>query len=137
PAGGTYLCCLQSWQYRLDQVERADWAGADKRFAGGKTGGGPREHGRAANAVENMGLAGRKLRLIAADGGQLLLQRVADIDREVARIAAGDFGLESEAKIKLGLDRVDGQIIEMLVPLGQAGIKDRGVGNLHRLPMIG
>src|SRR5206468_11748737 len=79
----------------------------------------------------------RELRLVAADGGDLLLQRLADIDREVAWIAAQDFRLEGEAEVELGLNRVDRQVVEMLVPLRQAGIKHGGVGDLHRLPVVG
>ena len=89
----------------LHEVERAEGPSADEGFAGGEVGGGAGEHGGAADAVEDVGLAGRKLRLVAADGGDFLLQRLADIDREVARIAAERFGLEGEAEIELRLDR--------------------------------
>src|SRR6266436_2184197 len=103
---------LQSRQNGLDQVERADRPGADKGFAGSKVGGGAGQHGGAADTVENVGLPGRELRLIAADGSQLLLQRLADIDREVARVAAEDFGLESKAEINLRLNGVHRQVVE-------------------------
>src|SRR2546428_356110 len=85
------LHSLHPRQHCLDKIERTNRPSADKGFTSGKIGGCPGQHGSAADAVEDVGLAGRELRLVAADRGDLLLQRLADIDREMARIAAEDF----------------------------------------------
>jgi hypothetical protein len=129
--------CLEAGEGRFDEVEGTEGASGDEGFAGGEIGCGAGQHRGTPNSVEDVGFAGRELRLVAADGLDLLLQRVADIDREMAGVAAEYFRLEGEAEIELGLDGVDGQVVEVLVPLGEAGIEDGGVGDLHGLPVIG
>src|SRR5262249_13093854 len=123
-----HLRRLHSREDSFYQIERADGARADEGFACGKTAGSAAEQRCAADAVEDVGLARRKLRLVATDGCQFLFQRFADIEREMTRIAAEDLRLERQTKIELGLNGVDRQVVEMLVPLGQPRIKHSGVG---------
>ena len=60
----------------FDEIDRAERPDADECFSRGKAARGAGDQRRPFDAVEDVGLRGRELRLVAGDRGQLLVQRV-------------------------------------------------------------
>src|SRR5262245_49908512 len=81
-------------------------------------------------------LLGRKLRLIAANGGQLARQRFADVEDDLSTWVGPAGKRRAEHAIELSTDRVRRQVVELLVPLGKARVEDGRVRDLHRLPVV-
>ncbi len=122
----------------VHQVAGADQSRAGKHLAGWKSRRSAQLNGERFDAFFDLLFRLRaELRFVAANRFQLGLERVADIDDQVARPRWHAEGRESQRVIQIRRDRVHRQVVEILIPLRQPCIEHAGVGNLHRLKMVG
>ena len=78
-----------------------------------------------------------KLCLVASDAFEFFLNSLCDVHGDGVLDPRRWSWLERQTKIELPIDGVNGERIEIIIPLGKPRVKDCGVGYLHRLVMVG
>ena len=93
-------------------------------------------HRGGADPLEHVLFSRWKLCLVTSDRCDLGFQRVTNIRRDMAGKSLERGRFEGQSEIELGGNFVGFQVVEMFAPLGQLGIEDTCVGDLHGLPMV-
>src|SRR5579883_360018 len=87
--------------------------------------------------TEDSRLAGGKLSLVTANGLELDLQGWSDVGHNVTGCLGQVQSMQGDREAQLVADRMGGEAVEGLLPLGQPAIEDGCVGDQHGLIVIG